>query len=176
MDDSLRISSAPCTTFMRGVSALNLWLAWLSASVLVGATALVFLEILSRLIFDNSLVWVIEISEYALLYMTFLGAPYLLEKHRHVAIDLVTDALPARLRNGLAAVMCAFGALICLCCAWYGGLVTLDQFHFGTRETTLLAPPSYLITGVFPLGMLLLSIQFMAQAVNCATRQGRRPL
>lgn len=175
MDDSLRITGAPCAAFMRGVSRLNLGLAWVSAAVLVAATALVFMEILSRLILDTSLVWVIEISEYALLYMTLLGAPYLLEQHRHVAIDLVTDALPARLRNALAVVMCGFGAAVCLACAWYGALVTLDQWRFGTLETTLLAPPSYLITGVFPLSMLLLAIQFVAQAMNCTQREGQRP-
>lgn len=175
MDDSLSMTSTPGATFMRGVSNLNLWLAWVSAAVLVGATALVFMEILSRLIFDTSLVWVVEVSEYALLYMTLLGAPYLLEKHRHVAIDLVTDALPMRSRQALAVAMCALGAMVCLCCTWYGAVVTLDQLQFGTHETTLLAPPSYLITGVFPLGMLLLSIQFVAQAVSCVKHEGPRP-
>lgn len=175
MDDSLSMISSNCATFMRGVSQLNLWLAWVSAAVLVGATALVFMEILSRLIFDTSLIWVVEISEYALLYMTLLGAPYLLEKHRHVAIDLVTDALPMRLRQALAVAMCSLGAIVCLCYTWYGAVVTLDQFQFGTHETTVLAPPSFLVTGVFPLGMLLLSIQFVAQAVSCATHKGPRP-
>ncbi|MDR5866428.1 TRAP transporter small permease [Halomonas koreensis] len=170
MDDSLTVKQSSSSVFMRGVSRLNLWLAWLAGLVLVAATGLVFMEILSRLIFDKSLVWVIELSEYSLLYMTFLGAPYLLEKHRHVAIDIVTDALPDLPRRVLSALMCALGAVACGYCAWVGGLVTLDQFEYGMRETTLMRPPSYLITMVFPLGMLLLAIQFAAQTLDSFKR------
>ncbi|MBB3141390.1 TRAP transporter small permease [Halomonas organivorans] len=170
MDDSLCASRPSSSAFMRGVSRLNLWLAWLSGLVLVAATTLVFLEILSRVLFDHSLVWVIELSEYSLLYMTFLGAPYLLEKHRHVAIDLITDALPEWARRLLVGVLCALAAVACGYCTWVGGLVTLDQFEYGMRETTLMRPPSYLITMVFPLGMLLLTIQFVAQTLDSFKR------
>lgn len=162
MNDSLADTHSS-SLFMRAISCLNLWLAWLAGLVLLVSTGLVFAEILSRLVFGKSLVWVIEISEYSLLYMTFLGAPYLLEKHRHVAIDLVIEALPRLPRRVLTAVMCALAALACGYCAWVGVLVTLDQWEFGMRETTLMRPPSYLITVVFPLGMLLLAIQFVAQ-------------
>lgn len=167
-------SSFPGTSllllFMRGVSRLNLFLAGISAATLFVATAAVFCEILSRLIFGKSLVWVVELSGYALLYMTFLGAPYLLEKNRHVAIDIVTTSLPPRLQVPLAFLVALLGGMICLYAAWYGLLVTLDQYQYGSRETTVLAPRSYLLTWVFPLGMSLLSIQFVVQAVACLKR------
>ncbi len=170
MQQSLTRGKSLLALLMRGVSRLNLLLAGISAVTLVAATAAVFCEILSRLIFGRSLLWVVEISGYALLYMTFLGAPYLLEKNRHVAIDIVTEHLPPRLQMPLAFLMGVLGAAICLYAAWYGLAVTLDQYQFGTRETTVLAPRSYLLTWVFPLGMLLLSIQFVAQAVACLKR------
>lgn len=155
---------------MRGVSGLNLLLAGVSAAVLLAATAAVFAEILSRFFFGESLVWVVELSGYSLLYMTFLGAPYLLEKNRHVAIDIVTENLRPRWRTPLACATALFGAAICLYAAWYGLQVTIDQYQFGSREATVLAPRSYLLTWVFPLGMLLLAIQFLAQAVAALKR------
>lgn len=155
---------------MQGVSRLNLFLAGVSAATLLAATAAVFCEILSRLFFGKSLIWVVELSGYGLLYMTFLGAPYLLEKNRHVAIDIVTASLPPRLHMPLSFLVALFGAAICLYAAWYGLLVTIDQYQYGSRETTVLAPPSYLLTWVFPLGLFLLSIQFVAQAVACLKR------
>ncbi|QTF92706.1 TRAP transporter small permease subunit [Halomonas sp. BM-2019] len=155
---------------MQGVSRLNLLLAGISAAVLVVATLAVFCEILSRLFFGRSLLWVVEVSGYALLYMTFLGAPYLLEKNRHVAIDVVTEHLPPRLRMPLAFVMALIGAGASLYAAWYGLQVTLDQYQFGIRETTVLAPRSYLLTWVFPLGLFLVAIQFLAQAEACLKR------
>lgn len=155
---------------MRVVSRLNLVLAAFSAAVLLAATSAVFAEILSRFFFGKSLVWVVELSGYALLYMTFLGAPYLLEKNRHVAIDIVTENLRPRWQKPLAFVVAIFGAMICLYAAWYGLKVTIDQFQFGARETTVLAPQSYLLSWVFPLGMFLLAIQFFAQAVASLKR------
>lgn len=155
---------------MRGVSRLNLLLASVSAAVLLAATAAVFAEILTRFFFGKSLVWVVELSGYSLLYMTFLGAPYLLEKNRHVAIDILTESLRPRWRVPLAFAMALLGAAICLYSAWYGLLVTIDQYQFGSREATVLAPYSYLLTWVFPLGMLLLAIQFLAQAVSTLKR------
>ncbi|MCE9664725.1 TRAP transporter small permease [Halomonas sp. M5N1S17] len=170
MQQSLSRGTSLLLLLMRGVSRLNLLLAGISAATLVAATAAVFCEILSRFFFGKSLVWVVELSGYALLYMTFLGAPYLLEKNRHVAIDIVTEHLPPRLQRPLAFLVALFGAAICLYAAWYGLAVTLDQYQFGSRETTVLAPRSYLLTWVFPLGMFLLSIQFVAQAVACLKR------
>lgn len=170
MQLSLSRGRSLLTIVMRGVSRLNLLLAGISAATLVAATAAVFCEILSRLLFGKSLIWVVEVSGYALLYMTFLGAPYLLEKNRHVAIDIAIEHLPPRLQTPLAVVMALVGAAVCLYAAWYGLVVTLDQYQFGIRETTVLAPRSYLLTAVFPLGMFLLAIQFVAQAGACLKR------
>ncbi|MCE8023922.1 MULTISPECIES: TRAP transporter small permease [Halomonadaceae] len=155
---------------MRGLSRLNFLLAVISAVVLVAATGAVFAEIMSRLLFGKSLLWVVELSGYALLYMTFLGAPYLLEKNRHVAIDIVTENLHPRWRVPLGCAMSLLGAAVCFYATWYGLAVTLDQYQFGTRETTVLAPHSYLLTWVFPLGMFLVAIQFVAQALACLKR------
>lgn len=151
---------------MRGVSVLNLALAAVAAAVLVAATLMVFTEIVSRLLFDRSLMWTVEISGYSLLYMTFLGAPYLLEKNRHVAIDLITGALTGTPKKVLDTTTNLFGAAICLFFAWYALQVTIDQYQNGIRVTSVLRPYRYMFTAVVPLSMLLLSIQFLAHAVH----------
>ncbi|WP_189607399.1 TRAP transporter small permease [Saccharospirillum salsuginis] len=151
---------------MRLFSRINFALACIAAVVLLCATSFVFLEILSRFFLGKSQIWVIEISSYSLLYMTFLGAPYMLEKQRHVAIDLLTDALGEPWRSRLAFVMSLLAALICGVLTWYGTAVAWDQFQFGTREASLLAPKSYWLTIVFPIGMGLMTVQFIDQAIK----------
>lgn len=151
---------------MRGVSAVNLALAALAAAILVAATLMVFSEIISRLLFNRSLMWTVEVSGYSLLYMTFLGAPFLLEKNRHVAIDLLAGALPATPQKILTALTNLFGAVICLYFAWYALQVTIDQYQHGIRVTSVLRPQRYIFTAVVPLSMLLLTIQFVAHAVH----------
>lgn len=159
-------SRHPYARFMRQISRVNLGLAWASAFVLLCATLFVFLEILSRFFLGKSQIWVIEISSYSLLYMTFLGAPYMLEKQRHVVIDLLTDHLPQPWRGRLGMTVSGLAAMVCLVCAWYGVVVVWDQYQFGMREASLLAPKSYWLTIVFPVGMLLMAIQFIDQSVR----------
>lgn len=152
--------------FMRMISKLNLVLASIAAAVLVAATLMVFAEIISRLLFDRSLMWTVEVSGYSLLYMTFLGAPYLLEKNRHVAIDLLTGALSGTPKKVLDTLTNLFGAVICLYFAWYALQVTIDQYQYGIRVTSVLRPYRYLFTAVVPLSMVLLAIQFLSHSVQ----------
>jgi hypothetical protein len=62
-------------------------------------------EVTIRWLGGASQLWVIEVSEYALLFITFLGAPYLLAKNLHVVMDLVYDSL-AGLAPDFAAHQC----------------------------------------------------------------------
>lgn len=158
-------------SLIRGISIINLLLASLAAVILVLATLMVFAEIISRLLFDHSLIWTVEISGYSLLYMTFLGAPYLLEKNRHVTIDLIANAITGLPGRILGTVVNLFGALICIYFAWYALQVTLDQYQFNIRVTSVLRPSRYLLTMIVPLSMLLLSIQFLLIATRCIRGQ-----
>lgn len=154
------------TALMRVVSAVNLILAAVAAAVLVAATFMVFTEIISRLLFDKSLIWTVEVSGYSLLFMTFLGAPYLLEKNRHVAIDLITGALTGTPKKILDTLTNLFGAAICIFFAWYALQVTIDQYQNDIRLTSVLRPYRYIFTAVVPLSMALLAIQFLSHAVH----------
>ncbi len=156
------------TRFMRAVSILNLVLAGVAAAILVAATLMVFAEIVARMLVGKSLMWTVEISGYSLLYMTFLGAPFLLEKNRHVAIDLITGSMSGLPRRVLGTATNLFGAAICLYFAWYALQVTIDQYENGIRVTSVLRPYRYIFTAVVPLSMALLAIQFLAHAVRNA--------
>ena len=47
----------------------------------------------------GSLPWILELTEYALFSLTFLGTAYVLRKGRHVRVDIIVDALqPAKRR------------------------------------------------------------------------------
>lgn len=162
---SLRSETGVYARAMTMLSLINAGMAWLSAVILLCATLFVFLEIMSRFFLGKSLIWVIEISGYSLLYMTFLGAPYMLEKHWHVAIDILSDALAEPIRTWLAIIISLMSAVVCIICTVFGAMVFLDQWEFGMRETTLLAPKSQWLTLIFPIAMLLMTLQFIDQAI-----------
>lgn len=150
---------------MHGISVLNRLFAGVAAAVLAAATLMVFAEIVSRLLTGESIAWTVEVSGYSLLYMTFLGSPYLLEKNRHVTIDLLSGYLSPGANSVLRTLVNLLGAAVCLYFAWFAGLVTLDQFVNEIRVTSVMRPYRYIFTAVVPVSMVLLAIQFFAHAI-----------
>ena len=149
-------------------SLVNLACAILGAALLFGIATIVCFEVLGRALGAPSRLWVIEVSEYALLFITFLGAPYLLEKNRHVVLDLVLNSLSAGPFRVARAFNATVGLLLCLVLTWIGIDVVLDQFVTGTREVTVMRPQSWWITAAMPLGTGLMGLQFLDQVIRAA--------
>jgi C4-dicarboxylate transporter, DctQ subunit len=156
-------------SLVRLFSRLNLVCAILGAAILFFIATIIFVEVVWRAVTGTSQLWVIEFSEYSLLYLTFLGAPYLLEKNRHVSLDLVYDGLSGGARRLAALVNAAIGIFLCATLTVVGIVVVLDQIASGVRETTVMAPPSFWLTMALPLGMALMTFQFLDQAVRAVT-------
>lgn len=150
----------------KGFSRLNLVFASAGAFILFAITTFVFLEVVSRALLGSSQLWVIEVSEYSLLFMTFMGAPYLLEKNRHVVIDLVINELGHLQKIIVSLFISLLGVLMCVVLMYAGAEVVLDQFDTGVRESTVMAPQKYWITAVFPIGMALMAFQFIDKIVR----------
>ena len=62
--------------------------------------------------------WVEEIGEYALAWLTFIGAAIGIRRGTHFAVHLVTDRLPPRLRRAIIAghsvLLVGFGGLLAI--------------------------------------------------------------
>ncbi|MCZ7659576.1 MAG: TRAP transporter small permease [Xanthobacteraceae bacterium] len=95
--------------YMRANAALIV--AMMSAMV-----ALVFANVVGRYAFNRSLIWAEELSQYLMVWVTFLGAGLALRYGRHVAMEMLQALLPAALaqalRAGLALVMVGFFLIV----------------------------------------------------------------
>lgn len=147
-------------------SHLNLVCAIAGAALLFGIAAIVCWEVLGRALGAPSRLWVIEVSEYALLFVTFLGAPYLLEKNRHVVLDLVLNSLTGRRQTVAQVLNAAIGLGVCGLLTVIGILVVIEQFTVGVREVTVMRPHSWWITAAMPLGTGLMAVQFLDAMVR----------
>ena len=62
--------------------------------------------------------WVEEIGEYALAWLTFIGAAIGIRRGTHFAVQILTERLPRRLRRAIAAghyvLLVAFGGLLAI--------------------------------------------------------------
>lgn len=135
------------------------------AAVLVAfVTVAVLLEITMRYFLNRPQVWVLEIVEYCLLFITMLGAAWVLKREGHVKMDIVLDRLKPENQAMVNVITSIIGAVIFLVIAWYGALVTWDNFVRDFWIASELEPPRAPILAIIPIGSFLLFTQFLRRA------------
>lgn len=155
--------------FDRTIDGFAVGAAVLIAYLIVSVTAAIILRGLRV-----GVIWLFETTEYSLLWLTFLGAAWVLRGEGHVKMDLLLTRLSPRAEAILNIITSIIGAIICLTLTWFGVKVTWDNFQTGYFLHTVLAPPIYPILTIIPIGTFLLFIQFLRKT-HIYLRQWRAP-
>ncbi len=152
----------------RWFDRLNRVLAAVACMLLVLITLAICTEIFTRSALDISNPWLVELSEITLLYVTFLGAAWVLGNDKHVALDLVLNHISDNAARRLHLVLSLMAAVACFIVTWFGILMVIDQFVSDIREPTIMAPLTFWITAVVPFGFVLLGVQFIRRGIRAA--------
>lgn len=115
-------------------------------------------------------IWTVEVTEYTLLYICFLGTAWVLKQGGHVKVDLLTNRLNSRTQALLGIIGSVIGIVTSLVLVIYGSVVTWDYFLAGQFQNTHLMPPSAPLYAVIPIGSLLLLIQFIRTTYDCVNK------
>ena len=155
------------TILRKGRSAFDFFLnlfAFLAILVIIFVLMSVCLAVFMRYFLGNPLGWVIQTSQYSLIFITFLSAAWVLKRDRHVSMDLLTNKLDPRKKAMLGMITSLFGAIVCLIITYYGTLVTLDHFERHIHDMQVLEVPMGPIFAGITLGTFMLFIQFLRQS------------
>jgi C4-dicarboxylate transporter DctQ subunit len=141
-----------------------LWLMMAAASVYV---ALMMLGIVYFAAF-RALGWhydpyTFPFIEYGFIYVLMLGGPWLVRTRGHIHIELLTAAVPDKVRVVLSRSVAVLSALTCLALAWYTGVLTMDDFA-ANRYDELRAQldiKRWIVTVSMPIGFGLMGIEFL---------------
>ncbi len=139
-------------------------LALVAGALLCALVVLVCLDVAARTFKLFAMPWSLDVSEYALYAITFLGAPWVLRENGHIAIELVVERLPPRGRAAARLASDALGALVCGVLLYYAarafwrsyaaGNLVYETFVFPEWYLYVLAPPVFLILLLQFLGRL----------------------
>lgn len=129
-----------------------LTLVWLMVSVVV--------SVAMRNLGLQPFAWLFTSAEYGLLYMTMLGAPWLVREKGHVHIELVTAALPARLRRAVSRLVAGACVAVSLMLAWYGLELVLTNLERGDFDVRAYFYPRWLLTITFPVAFTFMAVEF----------------
>jgi len=139
------------------------FLAFLAGVLLYFVLFGVLLTITLRL-FGSSLVWMFESTEFALLWITFLGTAWVLKIGGHVKMELLLTRVNPRPRALLNTITSVIAAIICLVVAWYGATVSWEYYQIGYRTYTEWRPFVAPVLVIIPVGFFFLFIQFLITA------------
>lgn len=136
----------------------------LAAVILIAVMLATTVKVVFRYGLHEGLIGVDQISGTMLLYITFLGAAWVLRREEHVSIDLLVNVLGPRARRRMEVVSSVLGALICLTLALFGTLEVITSLQKGIRIPAEIEIPRAINLVVIPLGCLCLGLQFMRRA------------
>jgi TRAP-type C4-dicarboxylate transport system permease small subunit len=144
------------------------FLAGTGAVLVIGIMAIVCFEVVVRYVLQRPQLWVAEVSEYILVWITFLGAVWILREEGHVKVDILVGQLGPRAQTYLgifASIIGIFSSLVLLLfgskVVW-GLLLTLEadsKSQIGIPKAPLLA--------IIPLCSLPLMVQFLRDGLKC---------
>ncbi len=137
------------------------YLAFMAAVLIIFTMLAVGAEIIMRYFLHRPMIWVMEITEIILLFITFLGTAWLLKREGHVTVDILLIRVNQKTRAFLGIVSSIIGIIVCMVLVWYGTRVSIDFIQGGLYEPTLLELPKGPLLTVIPLGSFLLLIQFL---------------
>lgn len=137
---------------------------YLSAAILVLIAIFISADVILRYTINKPLMWVFEATEYALLFITFLAAAYVLREEGHVKLDLVLNVMGKRSRSVFNAVMSLVMAAVCLVTTWSSVNYTLYLYQNDVMIIKYYTIPQYTIYFIIPVGFFLLFIQSLKRA------------
>ena len=124
----------------------------------------VCVDVVMRYFFNNPTGWVLQFSEYILLYIPFLAAAYVLKEESHIKIDIVLNQLSEKAQTLMNVVTSTLGFFVLVVLTYYGALITFDYYQRKVPTIEYLKIPEYLVIIVIPIGCFLFSIQFIRRA------------
>ncbi len=150
-------------TLARIIEAFNRIMYWFSAVAILVSSLILTYEVVMRYILRIPTIWEIESAIYLGVLATFMGAAYGLKDGAHINIDLVIRALPPRIQTRLYKITSFISLLFCIYLSYKGWQFWWEAFSKGWRSESLWGPPLAIPYLFLPLGISLLSLQFIIE-------------
>ncbi len=138
----------------------------LAGIMLVFIMLSVCLEVVLRTFFNSSMIWVTEVTEVMLLYITFFGSAWVLREGGHVKVDIILTRLKPVSIAFLGIISSVLGIFVSAILTVYGFKVVMNCINKGLYTPTALEIPLSIIIVVIPIGCLLLFFQFIRRTLK----------
>ena len=142
-----------------GIRHLTWFFEILAEIALAALLLLVFHEVVVRYVFDSPTQFSVEISEYLLVFVSFMCAAWVMREDRHVRMLALLTILPERTQLFLDVVTSLLVTTFCVILTWKGGQTVIMAYSGNYHSSSLLDVPLWIPYSFIPLGALALGLQ-----------------
>jgi len=136
-------------------------MAFVAGILLLAIAIIVTYAVVLRYLKMQPPIWVLQYTEYALLWITFLGAAWLQRKNGHICIDTFTANLSRGIRLKLDILISILGCLITAIIFYFGLVHTISLYSRGVLDVNAVNVPEYMVFCIIPFGSIILCLQFV---------------
>ncbi len=136
-------------------------MAYLAGFLMAAMMVVIFVDVVLRNLGYQSSAHFFTFTEYALLAVPCLGAPWLVREKGHIYIEILLMHLGPRPRAALTWLIGVVCIIVCLVLAWYGFQVTLNDFLQNEKDVRSLDMPRWMVVGFIPLAFAMMAIEFL---------------
>lgn len=137
---------------------------YLVVPMLALSACIIFLQVIMRYVFQNSLSWSEELARFLFIWEIWLGVSYATKRKSQLRITIIRDRLPKALYNAVELVVTlawfAFGVFLVVT----GFDMCARVAELGQRSTALRIPMQYVYVSI-PLGALLMDIRLVENTI-----------
>lgn len=126
---------------------------WLICFLMAAMIVIVFSQVVARYVFSTTFPWMEEMSRFIMIWLAFTGAAIMVRKGGHIAVTVVRNLLPFKLRKLIFLIdrLIITSSLVIL--IYYGVIIAL---RYLTRTPVTMNFPVTYVYMVFPLTFTLM--------------------
>jgi len=135
-------------------------MAGVAAFLMAAMMAVITLDVILRNLGYQSSAHFFTFTEYALLIVPCMGAPWLAREKGHIYVEILLMSMSVRMRARFTMLIGLICVAVCLVIAWYGFDVALRDYLQNEKDVRSLDMPRWMVVGWIPLSFLMMAVEF----------------
>ncbi len=128
--------------------------------ILIDALAIT-IDVLLRYAFSITYIGIFELTEFSLLWMTFLGAAYIMRSNGHVRVDSIVNLFRPKPRAIINFIGSLISMLILIFMTFYCIKLTVHDYQTHFILSGILQPAKWYVEIIIPIGFFILFLQLL---------------
>lgn len=128
-------------------------------------TILIFVQVVMRYVFNNSLSWSEELARYIFIWQIWLGTSVSMKANEHICLDMLNNKLQGKAKIILALIANILMMLFCAFLAKYGYDLAVSMMRRGNKSVALRIP-MWIVYSALPFSQLVVGLRVLGHIVG----------